>query len=91
MLINKEIIKPDLVIDEGYSLKDFGLNARIINMTSFAKGTIGILTAEGELFCDNVFIKAGNLSTSKKTIEKFKKLLVDIIYSAKENPITIQS
>ena len=88
-ILNFQPLIPDLIIDEGYNLSEYGLNARVINLSSFVKGTIGILTDEGELFCDDVFIAAS--SSSKIIIEKFKKLLVDIIYSGKGSPVAIQS
>lgn len=86
-VLNIQSFAPDLVIDEGYNLSEYGLNARVLNLSSFAKRTIGILTDEGELFCDDVFIPTNN--SSKIVLERFKKLLVDIIYSGKGSPIAI--
>ena len=86
---NRQELKPDLIIDEGYSLKEFGINARIINMSGYANDTIGVLTDEGELFCDNIFNNTNNLSSSTMIVEKFKRLLIDIVYPQQGNPILL--
>lgn len=88
-LFNKQLLKPDLVIDENYSLKEYGVNARVINLSSVNKEAIGILTDEGELFCDKVFTNVKNLSASKAIVDRFRKRLIDIVYSREGNPILL--
>jgi len=46
----KERFKPDLYIDEGYDLSEYGLNAKFLHIPGHSKGSIGILTADGDLF-----------------------------------------
>jgi hydroxyacylglutathione hydrolase len=48
--------KPDFTIDEGYDLSDYGLNARVLHLPGHSKGSIGILTSGGDLFCGDLFI-----------------------------------
>lgn len=47
--------KPDFTIDEGYDLSEYGLDARVLHLPGHSKGSIGILTAGGDLFCGDLF------------------------------------
>jgi glyoxylase-like metal-dependent hydrolase (beta-lactamase superfamily II) len=46
--------KPDLYLNDGDSLADHGLDARILSLTGHSSGSIGILTADGALFCGDL-------------------------------------
>lgn len=90
----KRVFKPDLIIDEGYNLSIFGLNARVLYLAGYSD-TIGILTENGELFCDDLITSSNNQKekTNEKTyyLSKLKNYLVDIIYPAHGNPFSLQS
>ncbi len=86
---------PDLVIDEGYNLSEYGLNARVIYMPGFTDSSIGILTENGELFCDDVFIYNMPQTTNEKDklrfIENLKNLFIDIVYPGQGEPFLLNS
>jgi hydroxyacylglutathione hydrolase len=46
-----EIFTPDFIIDENFSLSEYGFDARVLHLPGHSKGSIGILTATGDLFC----------------------------------------
>jgi len=46
---------PDILIDERFDLSQNGLQAKIIKLPGHSKGSIGILTFEGNLFCGDQF------------------------------------
>lgn len=48
--------KPDLMVDDGYDLSKYGFNAKIIHLPGHSKGSIGVLTASGDLFCGDLFV-----------------------------------
>jgi hydroxyacylglutathione hydrolase len=50
-----ERFTPDVLLDDGYDLSQHGLEAKIICLPGHSKGSIGILTASGELFCGDLF------------------------------------
>jgi glyoxylase-like metal-dependent hydrolase (beta-lactamase superfamily II) len=50
-----ERFTPDLLLDDGYDLTPHGLGARVLSLPGHSKGSIGILTAEGDLFCGDLF------------------------------------
>jgi len=45
---------PDVLVDEGYDLTECGFNATILSLPGHSKGSIGILTADGDLFCGDL-------------------------------------
>jgi glyoxylase-like metal-dependent hydrolase (beta-lactamase superfamily II) len=46
---------PDVLLDDGYDLSQHGLDAKVICLPGHSRGSIGILTASGELFCGDLF------------------------------------
>ncbi len=52
---------PDLLLREGASLTEYGLQAQVLNTPGHSSGSICILTTEGELFCGDLL----NNSTGK--------------------------
>lgn len=47
--------KPDITFGDGFDLKKYGFDAKIIHLPGHSKGSIGILTADGDLFCGDLF------------------------------------
>ena len=46
-----QIFKADFSIDETFDLSVYGLDARVVHLPGHSKGSIGVLTAAGDLFC----------------------------------------
>ena len=92
--------EPDFNIDEGYSLSRYGINARIIYLQGHSKGSIGILTDDGDLFCGDIFtnIQKPQLNAimddemdAKASIKKLKNYLIDRIYPGHGSPFPLQT
>jgi len=45
---------PDLALGEGYDLSVHGLDARVVSIPGHSRGSIGILTGDGDLFCGDL-------------------------------------
>ncbi len=50
-----ERFTPDVLLDEGCDLSQYGLAAKVVCLPGHSKGSVGILTATGELFCGDLF------------------------------------
>lgn len=50
-----ESFKPDLTIDEGFDFSPYGFDAKVIVIPGHTKGSIGILTDEGDLIAGDAF------------------------------------
>jgi hydroxyacylglutathione hydrolase len=46
-----ERFRPDVAVDDGYDLSGYGLDAKVLHLPGHSSGSIGILTADGDLFC----------------------------------------
>ena len=81
-----DTFKPDIYLKDGQDLAEFGLSAKVIHLPGHSKGSIGVLTNEGALFCgDLVYNFAGfsyidNLEDYNESIHKLKKLDISILY-----------
>ncbi|MEN8120247.1 MAG: MBL fold metallo-hydrolase [Bacteroidota bacterium] len=82
-------IKPDIPIDDGYDLSNYGLDAKIIHIPGHSKGSIGILTSNGDLFCGDLFENTNkpvlnsimdDLEVAKASVEKLKNLKINTVY-----------
>ena len=49
-----ERFTPDILLGDGDDLSSYGLNARVIHLPGHSSGSIGILTASGDLFCGDL-------------------------------------
>ena len=95
--------KPDLEINDGFDLTEYGLNAKVIYIPGHSKGSIGIITADGKLICGDLLeniAKTDNpkinrlmddLATANKSIDILKKLKVDTVYPGHGQPFTMNS
>jgi hydroxyacylglutathione hydrolase len=90
-----ETFKPDLTIDEAFALSPYGFDAKVLHLPGHSKGSLGILTADGDLFCGdllyNIFGKPGirfidDLADYNVSIEKLKKLSVKTVYPGHGKP-----
>ena len=88
-LKKNERFTPDLHVDDGYDLSEFQLDATIIHVPGHSKGSIGILTSTGDLFCGDLLENTkkpakNSLIADKKAfnerLEKLKTLKITTIY-----------
>jgi glyoxylase-like metal-dependent hydrolase (beta-lactamase superfamily II) len=49
-----ETFAPDMLVDDGYDLAGYGLDARVVHLPGHSKGSIGVLTGAGDLFCGDL-------------------------------------
>ncbi|MBP1704455.1 MAG: fold metallo-hydrolase [Chloroflexi bacterium] len=51
--------RPDLALEDGDDLAGHGLDARVLHLPGHSRGSIGILTAVGDLFCGDLLTSLG--------------------------------
>jgi hydroxyacylglutathione hydrolase len=44
----------ELYLEAGYDLSEYGFDAKVLHLPGHSKGSIGILTADGDLFCGDL-------------------------------------
>ena len=60
-----ERCKPDLYLEDGYDLSKYGFDAKVVEIPGHSKGSIGILTANGDFFCGDLLMKWLRLSNKR--------------------------
>lgn len=89
---------PDILLAEGYDLSEYGLVATIILIPGHSSGSIGILTAEGDLFCGDLLENnrtpminslIDDLPAAQASVERLKALPIRIIYPGHGKPFTL--
>jgi len=99
-LSQAERFKPDLTIDEGYDLSESGFDAKVLHLPGHSKGSIGILTAGGDLFCGDLFMNMNQPTPTslvddstelKVSIEKLKSLKISTVYPGHGKPFPMNS
>ena len=95
-----ESFEPDLNVDEGFSLSTYGMNARILYLPGHSKGSIGVLTDDGDLFCGDLFTnnkkpQLNRINENKREIIsslwKLKNFFIHTVYPGHGAPFPINS
>jgi len=81
--------KPDILLEEGQSLTEYGFDAKILYTPGHSIGSISILTDSGDLFCGDMFNNVwGRIikSTDEGVFEKLKELEIKTVYPGHGEP-----
>lgn len=95
-----ERFRPDLFIEDGYDLSGYGFDAKVLHIPGHSKGSIGILTAGGDLFCGDLLTNEDkpvlnsimdDSAAANASIEKLKSLEISTIYPGHGRPFPMSS
>jgi hydroxyacylglutathione hydrolase len=87
--------KPELYMDDDFKLSEYGFHGRVVHIPGHSKGSIGILTKDGELICGDLFENKkkpalnsimDDPASAKASVEKLQKLNINIVYPGHGNP-----
>jgi glyoxylase-like metal-dependent hydrolase (beta-lactamase superfamily II) len=91
--------KPDILLSDGQSLEEYGLAVKIIHIPGHTPGSIGVLTAEGDLFAGDMFVNRKkpdsaqiieNPAQMKNSLEKMKQMNIKTVYPGHGMPFEMQ-
>jgi glyoxylase-like metal-dependent hydrolase (beta-lactamase superfamily II) len=94
-----ERFKPDLYIEDGYDLSEYGLDAKALHLPGHSKGSIGILTAGGDLFCGDLLTNGDkpalnsvmdDLAAANISVAKLKSLKINTVYPGHGKPFLME-
>ena len=83
---------PDVEVADGFDLSKYGLNAKVVHIPGHSKGSIGVLTDDGNLYCgDFLYTTPGmnfvdDMEARKASLEKLKKLPIRKIFPGHGKP-----
>jgi hydroxyacylglutathione hydrolase len=87
--------KPDLLVDDGWDFSAFGFGAKVVHIPGHSGGSLGVLTAGGDLFCGDLYvnIKRPGFSSyfverpvAEKSAEKLHTLKIKTVYPGHGQP-----
>jgi hydroxyacylglutathione hydrolase len=90
-----EKFTPDLYLEDGQSLADYGLDARVVHIPGHSRGSIGILTSTGDLICGDLLwnmrkpdlhFLVDDLAAHKTSVYKLDGLHVQTVYPGHGSP-----
>jgi hydroxyacylglutathione hydrolase len=91
---------PDLYPEEGDTFSEYGFDAQALSLPGHSKGSLGVLTAAGDLFCgdllENQDKPAPNAimddpAACAASIEKLKRYDIDTVYPGHGGPFPIDA
>lgn len=98
MNINK--FEPDIFLKDGQSLKEYGFDGKIIHVPGHTKGSIAVLTKQGNLFVGDTMVNRKHPETAtiiensdelNGSIDKLKKLDIKMVYPGHGKPFLTES
>jgi glyoxylase-like metal-dependent hydrolase (beta-lactamase superfamily II) len=94
-----DTFEPDLYVEDGESLSDYGLDATVLHLPGHTKGSIGILTAEGDLFCGDLMDSMGkpsleffidDMAAAEVSLGRLRGLGVGMVYPGHGKPFRLE-
>ena len=97
-----ERFEPDLYVEDGYDLSEYGLDAKVLRIPGHSKGSIGILTAGGNLFCGDLIINGDksdqprlnsimdDSAVASASVERLKELDIQTVYPGHGRPFPME-
>ena len=98
-LSDYERFTPDIFLEDNQDLSVYGLKAKVIHTPGHSKGSICVLTSEGDLFCGDLFDntkKPGKASMTQDrdkleaSVEKLGALGIETVYPGHGKPFKIE-
>jgi hydroxyacylglutathione hydrolase len=90
---------PDILLADGQDLAEYGFAAQVLLLPGHSKGSLGILTADGNLFCGDLLMNMvrptlhfmiDDYAEFKTSIEKLKKLNIRMVYPGHGKPFPLE-
>ena len=81
--------RPDVLLEDGVNLAEFGWDAQALNLPGHSSGSLGFLTRAGELFCGDLFVNSkrpvlndlmDDLAAARASVERLKGMGVKTVY-----------
>jgi hydroxyacylglutathione hydrolase len=98
-LSKSDRFKPDLYVDNGYDFSEYGFEAEVLHIPGHSKGSIGILTAGGDLFCGDLLANVDKPEiwsiiddkvAAHASVERLKSLQVNTVYPGHGQPFPME-
>lgn len=88
-----ETFTPDVAVGDGYDLSAYGFTAKVVHIPGHSKGSVGVLTATGDLYCgDFLYTTPGmnfvdDMTARSRSLSKLQKLDVKAVFPGHGKPV----
>jgi glyoxylase-like metal-dependent hydrolase (beta-lactamase superfamily II) len=91
--------RPDIALEDGQDLSEHGFDARVLHIPGHSKGSIGVLTAEGDLFCGDLLVNTGkpvkntlidDRAELDASVERLRALEIETVYPGHGKPFRME-
>jgi len=98
-LSDYERFTPDLYLEDGQDLSPLGLDATVIHFPGHSRGSIGVLTAGGDLFCGDHLVNNDNPARNTLidnqaeydvSVERLRTLKIVTVYPGHGKPFQME-
>ena len=91
--------RPDIILEDGHDLSEHGFDARVVHVPGHSKGSIGVLTAGGDLFCGDILGNTGKPARTTliddpdeldASVERLRTLEIRTVYPGHGRPFLME-
>jgi hydroxyacylglutathione hydrolase len=91
--------RPDITLGDGHDLSEHGFDARVVHIPGHSKGSIGVLTAGGDLFCGDLLTNTDRPAKNTliddsaeldASVEKLRTLEIGTVYPGHGKPFQME-
>ena len=89
----------DLFVEDGYTFPQYGFDATVLTIPGHSKGSIGNLTASGDLFCGDLFDNTENPTLNSimddpeaadVSVKKLRSFAINTVYPGHGKPFPME-
>ena len=90
---------PDIILEDGHDLSEYRFDARVVHLPGHSKGSIGVLTTGGDLFCGDLLVNMDKPAKNTliddsaeldASVEKLKTLKIKTVYPGHGRPFRME-
>ena len=90
---------PDFTIQDGFDLSEYGLDARVLGLPGHSKGSIGVLTASGDLFCGDLMTNTDkpaltslidDFAAANTSLQNLRSMQISMVYPGHGKPFPLE-
>lgn len=91
--------QPDTTVKAGDNLSEYGFDAEVIEIPGHSKGSIGLLTADGDLFCGDLLANTSkpdlwsimdDHEAARASVEMLKRRAINMVYPGHGQPFPME-
>ena len=93
-----EPVAPDIPLEDGQSLAEYGIEASVLHLPGHSQGSIGVLTGEGDLICGDLFWNTrkprlhpliDDLEQIRASVARLRDLPISMVHPAHGKPFKL--